>query len=160
MACGGDEPLCLWLPGRNGGRIRVSIRITEAIKQSLKEHGVECFWGAETNLSASMTFEPPCSAKWMQTQGEVYIGAFSYAVSGFYADVKIGRYTSIGECVQIGRANHSLDWMSTSPAFYLQEPMFDVGQGFDQSEKFSAFRPAPPPPGILPDKHKAHCHRE
>ena len=39
-------------------------------------------------------------------------------MSGYYFGVKIGRYTSIGEAVQIGRGSHPVSWASTSPLFY------------------------------------------
>ncbi|WP_158746877.1 CatB-related O-acetyltransferase [Acidisphaera sp. L21] len=64
------------------------------------------------------------------------LGAFSYAVSGFFSDVTIGRYTSIGESVQIGRASHALTWVSTSPFFYLREKMFSIGSDFPEQDRY------------------------
>ena len=40
------------------------------------------------------------------------------------------RYCSFGEEVQVGRQNHPLTWVSTSPAFYLRDRLFDLGDGF------------------------------
>jgi acetyltransferase-like isoleucine patch superfamily enzyme len=66
-----------------------------------------------------VTFEPPCSFKSMSIHHSLVVGAFSYAVSGFYFAVQIGRYCSFGEEVQIGRHPHPMHWISTSPFFYL-----------------------------------------
>lgn len=63
-------------------------------------------------------FEPPCSIKWMNIQHSIEMGAFSYAVSGFFQGCRIGRYCSFGEDVQIGRHPHPMHWFSTSPFFY------------------------------------------
>ena len=76
-------------------------------------HHVPGFW-----IAADCTFEPPCSLKWMQVPFSLRLGAFSYAVSGFYFGCRIGRYVSIGEDVQIGRHAHPTGWASTSPFFY------------------------------------------
>ena len=113
------------------------IRLTPELKQSLVRRGVECFLNpGATNVSDEAVFEPPCSMKWMSTQGRVSLGAFSYAVSGYFQDVEIGRYTSIGEAVQIGRSAHALDWMSTSAFFYLHEKMFQLGNDFAEAERY------------------------
>ena len=69
-------------------------------------------------IAADCVFEPPCSLKWMQVPFSLHLGAFSYAVSGFYFGCRIGRYVSIGENVQIGRHAHPTGWASTSPVFY------------------------------------------
>jgi len=39
-----------------------------------------------------------------------------------------------------------MTWASTSPAFYLKEPLFDVGQNFDGSMDFHAKAKAPEAP--------------
>src|SRR5262249_2033378 len=69
------------------------------------------------------------------------LGAFSYAVSGYFSNVTIGRYTSIGEAVQMGRSNHALTWVSTSPFFYEQTRLFDVGDSFAGAAEFHDYRP-------------------
>jgi len=56
----------------------------------------------------------------MAVQHSLQLGAFSYAVSGFYFGCRIGRYCSFGEQVQIGRHPHPMHWISTSPFFYWQ----------------------------------------
>jgi len=56
--------------------------------------------------------------KWMTAQHALHLCAFSYAVSGYYFATRIGRYTSIGEDVQVGRGSHPVNWASTSPLFY------------------------------------------
>lgn len=101
---------------------------------------METFLSPEfVNISDTAVFEPPCSIKWMAIQNEVRLGAFSYAVSGFYSEVSIGRYTSIGEQVQIGRANHALTWVSTSPFFYSRERLFSVGKEFQAADRYHEY---------------------
>lgn len=118
------------------------IVLTSELKSALRERGIETLHGTGggVRIPANCRFEPPCSFKWMQLEHDVEIGAFSYAVSGYYFATSIGRYTSIGEDVQMGRQDHPLDWMSTSPFQYLNEPLFDVGHGFADASEFHAFR--------------------
>ena len=115
------------------------IRITQPLKEKLKLRGVESFHGVNNNISDACIFEPPCSIKWMQIESNFRLGAFSYAVSGYYSEVSIGRYTSIGEEVQIGRSNHAMTWISTSPFFYLRERVFLVGDQFADAELYQAY---------------------
>ena len=124
------------------------IRITEPLKAELRSRGVEPLQGAGANMSSEAVFEPPCSVKWMNIESTFRIGAFSYAVSGYYSCVTIGRYTSIGEQVQIGRASHPTAWVSTSPFFYLGEPLFDLGDGFADHDRYAAYG-APQHPGAV-----------
>lgn len=101
----------------------------------LRDAGVECLWGPrQTEIELACRLEPPCSLKWMNIEHSLSLGAFSYAVSGFFFAARIGRYTSMGEQVQIGRGNHPTFFMSTSPTFYLHEPLFNVGKGFAGAE--------------------------
>jgi acetyltransferase-like isoleucine patch superfamily enzyme len=116
--------------------------LTQAMKETLRQRGVECFLApGYVNISTDAVFEPPCSIKWMAIENDVRLGAFSYAVSGYFSNVTIGRYTSIGEAVQVGRANHALSWISTSPFFYEQARLFDVGDGFAGAADFQGFLP-------------------
>ena len=121
------------------------IPFTNAIRSRLRARGVECFLGEGANISGLAELEPPCSLKWMQIMNEFKLGAFSYAVSGFFSQVHIGRYTSIGEDVQIGRSNHATKWVSTSPFFYLREKLFDVGEDFAAARNYHGFVPAEHP---------------
>jgi acetyltransferase-like isoleucine patch superfamily enzyme len=121
------------------------IKMTQPLKERLRERGIESFHGVNSNISDAAIFEPPCSIKWMQIESNFRLGAFSYAVSGYYSEVSIGRYTSIGEQVQIGRSNHAMTWISTSPFFYLRERIFLVGGGFADAEAYHAYS-APPRP--------------
>jgi acetyltransferase-like isoleucine patch superfamily enzyme len=116
------------------------MQLSDSSKSALRERGIECFHGPGSTISDGAVFEPPCGIKWMQIYGAVFLGAFSYGVSGFFKDVSIGRYSSIGEQVQIGRSNHPLDSVSTSPAFYLQEKMFNVGTDFIGGGSFERYR--------------------
>jgi len=90
----------------------------------------------------------------MATENKVSLGAFSYAVSGYYSAVSIGRYTSIGEQVQVGRSNHALTWTSTSPFFYLRDKIFAVGDEFAGAERYHTYsaprRNAPPATAFKP----------
>jgi acetyltransferase-like isoleucine patch superfamily enzyme len=112
------------------------------LREALIERGIEVLHGpnSRVRLPANLRLEAPCSVKWMQIEHSGAIGAFSYAVSGYYFATTIGRYTSIGEQVQIGRQDHPLDWMSTSPFQYLHEKLFSVGHGFQDAEAFHAYR--------------------
>jgi acetyltransferase-like isoleucine patch superfamily enzyme len=80
----------------------------------------------------------------MHTHHKLVMGAFSYAVRGFYFNVGIGRYTSIGEDVQIGRGDHPTAWLSTSPAFYIPN-LFKVGKDFGDADQYHAYVPVLPP---------------
>lgn len=84
----------------------------------LRARGVSTHHPPGFLIAADCVFEPPCSLKWMQIPFSLHLGAFSYAVSGFYFGCRIGRYVSIGENVQIGRHAHPTGWASTSPVFY------------------------------------------
>jgi acetyltransferase-like isoleucine patch superfamily enzyme len=123
----------------------VLIKITQPLKEKLRARGVESFHGVNNNVSDACVFEPPCSIKWMQIENNFRLGAFSYAVSGYYSEVSIGRYTSIGEQVQIGRSNHAMTWISTSPFFYLRDRVFLVGDEFADAQAYQAYS-APPRP--------------
>ena len=95
-------------------------------KAHLAKLGITTRHAGEFFLPNNSVFEPPCSLKWMQVQHSLALGAFSYAVSGFYFGARIGRYVSIGENVQIGRHGHPMDWVSTSPIFYTKaRDLFD-----------------------------------
>ena len=88
------------------------------MQENLKRRGVSILRAPPIIYPDDSIFEPPCSLKWMDIQYRFRIGAFSYAVSGYYFNVEIGRYVSIGEEVQIGRGSHPVTWASTSPVFY------------------------------------------
>ena len=117
------------------------IRFDENLKSRLRTRGIECFLAEGVNISDAAELEPPCSLKWMQVMNGFRLGAFSYAVSGFFSEVSIGRYTSIGENVQIGRSNHAMTWVSTSPFFYLHEKVFNVGDDFADADQYHHFVP-------------------
>jgi acetyltransferase-like isoleucine patch superfamily enzyme len=121
------------------------VHLDAQLKAKLKERGIESFHHAWAGISDAAVLEPPCSLKWMQIENRFHLGAFSYAVSGYFSEVSIGRYTSIGEQVQAGRANHPLSWVSSSPFFYLREKLFDVGQAFDDAQAYHQYS-APPRP--------------
>jgi acetyltransferase-like isoleucine patch superfamily enzyme len=118
--------------------------------RNLRKRGVEVLprnGQATVTLPADTRIEAPASLKWTRYEHSLRLGAFSYQVSGYAFAARIGRYCSIGEDVQIGRQNHPLHLVSTSPAFYLHGGLFDVGTGFAGAEEWRsyAFRHATPP---------------
>jgi acetyltransferase-like isoleucine patch superfamily enzyme len=96
--------------------------------------------GGEVALPASTIIEAPSSLKWTQYEFKLELGAFSYHVSGYCFAAKIGRYCSFGEEVQIGRQNHPTTWISTSPAFYLGDRIFELGKGFSGAEEYHNYK--------------------
>lgn len=122
----------------------MQIRFTDEIKSELARRGVDSLWtpGAVT-LPLECRFEPPCSTKWMAIMHSCTLGAFSYAVSGYFFACRIGRYVSIGENVQAGRGDHPTDWLSTSPFQYLaRAEVFDTGTDFAGGAAFAALERA------------------
>ena len=85
---------------------------------TLKKAGLG-FFGVGRHLPDDFVFEAPCSIQYAQLMPETHLGAFSYIVSGYLFGVEIGRYCSIAENVQIGRQNHPLTWLTTSPFLYV-----------------------------------------
>ena len=108
----------------------------------LKARGVEVLDrpGGKIALPKHTVIEAPSSLKWTQYEYLIELGAFSYQVSGYCFGAKIGRYCSFGENVQIGRQNHPMHWVSTSPAFYLGDKLFGLGGGFAGSEKYHDYK--------------------
>jgi acetyltransferase-like isoleucine patch superfamily enzyme len=94
------------------------VRIDSDLRSKLQAIRVSTLHGGAFDLPADTVFEPPCSIKWMRAEHSLRLGAFSYAVSGYYFGASIARYVSIGEQVQIGRGSHPVRWASTSPVFY------------------------------------------
>lgn len=117
------------------------IRIDARVRQALAERGVECFLGDGAMLPDNIELEAPCSIKWMQIEHSLNLGAFSYAVSGYYFGARIGRYVSIGENVQIGRQNHPTRWLSTSPLQYMGGDIFNIGGDFRGAEEYHNYSP-------------------
>lgn len=129
----------------------MAIKIDIAVKSALQNAGVEVLWTPDTALIAeNCVFEPPCSLKWMAVEYGLKMGAFSYAVSGYFFAVSMGRYCSIGEQVQMGRGDHPVDWLSTSPVQYLDQPLFGVGYQFRFAKEYHSYRPHELPAGVEP----------
>lgn len=105
---------------------------------SLRKRGIEVLSrGAPTiKLPEHTVLEVPASLKWTQYEHSLEMGAFSYQVSGYCFAARIGRYCSMGENAQIGRQNHPMDWVSTSPALYLGDKIFDLDDGFEAAEHY------------------------
>jgi len=96
--------------------------------------------GRTVTLPRDTRIEAPASLKWTEYVHSLHLGAFSYQVSGYCFGARIGRYCSFGEEVQIGRQNHPMHWVSTSPAFYLGDRLFDLGNGFEGSEGYHSYK--------------------
>lgn len=103
--------------------------------------------GKGVALPEHTVIEAPASLKWTNYEHSIELGAFSYQVSGYCFAARIGRYCSFGEEVQIGRQNHPTSWVSTSPAFYLGDRLFELGSGFKGAEAYHSYRfkPSGPP---------------
>lgn len=117
------------------------IALTTELQAALRARGIETFHAAgHANFPEDAVFEPPCGIKWIGMLGQFQIGAFSYAVSGHFARVIIGRYCSIGEQVQIGRSNHPMSGVSTSPFFYTRNHLFAIGGDFEGADAYASYR--------------------
>ena len=116
--------------------------IDAAMKTVLHARGFDATWSSDGGvLPQDSVFEPPCSVQRLEIFGRIAMGSFSYGVSGYCNNVTIGRYVSIGDDVQMGKGDHSIAWLSTSPFFYLHETILPVGQDFAGAEAYHAFRP-------------------
>lgn len=116
--------------------------LTVPIK-ALHDRGIEVLprgGGGVVHLPRHTRLESPTSLKWTVYEHSIHLGAFSYQVSGYCFAARIGRYCSMGENVQIGRQNHPLTWASTSPAFYLHDKLFDLGEGFEGAAEYHSYR--------------------
>ncbi|MHA6326451.1 CatB-related O-acetyltransferase [Roseivivax sp. CAU 1753] len=127
----------------------------------LRARGIEALPrpGGKVRLPPRGRIEAPSSLKWTQFEQLLDLGAFSYQVSGHACAARIGRYCSMGEDVQIGRQNHPMHWVSTSPAFYLGDRLFDLGDEFAGAEDWHGTappRPANGPPTQLKETAIGH----
>jgi acetyltransferase-like isoleucine patch superfamily enzyme len=112
------------------------MQINNTMRAALAKQGVTTLSDSTFSLPDDTIFEAPCSIKWMTAEHSLRMGAFSYAVSGYYFAVTIGRYTSIGEAVQVGRGSHPVNWASTSPLFY-QPHNFVLNQTLKEAAEFT-----------------------
>tara|TARA_R110001606_G_scaffold81403_5_gene187307 strand:+ start:139 stop:873 length:735 start_codon:yes stop_codon:yes gene_type:complete len=110
--------------------------------KALRRSGIEVLSRGAPNINLPLhtVLEAPGSLKWTQYEHSIELGAFSYQVSGYCFAARIGRYCSFGEGTQIGRQNHPTDWASTSPAFYLGDQMYDLGETFANADLFHNYR--------------------
>lgn len=110
--------------------------------RALKARGIEVLnrGGSTVSLPQHTVLEAPGSLKWTQYEHSIELGAFSYQVSGYCFAARIGRYCSFGEDIQIGRQNHPTTWVSTSPAFYLGDQLFDLDRGFGGAEGYHNYK--------------------
>ncbi|SDY85830.1 CatB-related O-acetyltransferase [Nitrosomonas sp. Nm33] len=123
------------------------VKLTQELIAKLREHGVSTLHIPGVMLPENTVFEPLCSIKWMDIAHSLHLGAFSYAVSGYYFGCRIGRYCSFGEEIQIGRHPHPMHWISTSPFFYqpcnnvLNQPL---PEGVDLQPRNDFIKDTPP----------------
>ena len=96
----------------------MTIDVTPELVKELNKNNISTILRVGTRLPHDIILEPYCSLKNMSIHHSLKMGAFSYAVSGFYFACEIGRYCSFGEQIQIGRHPHPMSWLSTSPFFY------------------------------------------
>ncbi len=124
------------------------IVLTRKVVSDLQSRGVNTLHPPDRVRFPYNTFlEPPCSLKWLSAEHSFSLGAFSYAVSGYFFACRIGRYCSFGEQVQVGRHSHPLDFISTSPIFYLKSA--DVlGVPEHPSLNTKQVRPSRPPTSV------------
>lgn len=111
--------------------------------ETLRQRGIEVLprgGDGTIALPRHTVLEVPGSLKWTKYEHSIELGAFSYQVSGFCFAARIGRYCSFGEHVQIGRQNHPLTWVSTSPAFYLGDQIFGLGDTFADAERYHTYK--------------------
>ena len=94
------------------------INLTKNRIKKLRNYGFD-IPDSHSHISSDFRCEIPASIKNTVIGPKVKLGAYSYAVSGYIMAANIGRYCSFGEDIQIGRQNHPIDWLSTSPHFYL-----------------------------------------
>jgi chloramphenicol O-acetyltransferase type B len=114
----------------------VSNKTLEALGIEVLRRGLS--WSV--SLPAHTRIEAPASLKWTEYDHSIELGAFSYQVSGYCFGARIGRYCSFGEGVQIGRQNHPMSWVSTSPAFYLGDKLFDLGDHFQNAAAYHSYK--------------------
>jgi acetyltransferase-like isoleucine patch superfamily enzyme len=92
---------------------------SKEVQAELQLQGINSLHAPGTvSFPGNSILEPPCSLKWLIPELSFEMGAFSYAVSGYFFSSVIRRYCSIGEQVQVGRHSHPLTFSSTSPLFY------------------------------------------
>lgn len=66
------------------------------------------------------TLEKPCKINAQSTAVDSTVGRYSYCGYGCtLLNCQIGRFCSIADGVSVGLNGHPVDWVSTSPAFYL-----------------------------------------
>lgn len=116
-------------------QVAVKINAMRAIGIEVLNRG-----GPTVALPTHTVLEAPGSLKWTQYEHSIELGAFSYQVSGYCFAARIGRYCSFGENTQIGRQNHPTTWASTSPAFYLGNKVFDLGQETEFAEHYHNYQ--------------------
>jgi len=117
-------------------KIAVSTKDLEVLGIEVLRRGMS----GSVTLPAHTLIEAPASLKWTEYEHSLELGAFSYQVSGYCFAARIGRYCSFGEQVQIGRQNHPMSWISTSPAFYLGDRLFDLGNNFRDAAEYHSIK--------------------
>lgn len=89
-------------------------------REDLKALGLELEFSPNSQFLCGNSYEIPCQIK-TSMRDILSVGAFSYINGkGRFTNVRIGRYCSIAEGVEIGYPEHPTNWLSTSPVQYIR----------------------------------------
>ncbi|RYZ93431.1 CatB-related O-acetyltransferase [Neorhizobium sp. DAR64861/K0K2] len=98
-------------------RVEFGARFTA---DELKSFGLDLEFSPKSQFQFGNSYEVPCQVK-TSMRDVLSVGAFSYINGkGRFTNVRIGRYCSIAEGVEIGYPEHPTNWLSTSPVQYLR----------------------------------------
>lgn len=88
--------------------------------EDLAKLGLELEFSPKSQFLYGNSYEVPCQVK-TSMRDILSVGAFSYINGrGRFTNVRIGRYCSIAEGVEIGYPEHPTGWLSTSPVQYIR----------------------------------------
>jgi acetyltransferase-like isoleucine patch superfamily enzyme len=102
--------------------------VIEGSFRALKQHGLMAHASIGARRPVRVIFEGPCrlGSRDIAVSGPLRIGAYTFFRSGIVRHLhSIGRYCSVGPNVTIGEAEHPIDRLSTSVAFYPTKTKFD-----------------------------------
>ena len=115
----------------------MKIKLNKKTIESFEKAGL-VLWNFKENQSVyipeDFSCETPCSIS--NFGRNVSIGAYTYCVSEFLSDVKIGRYCSIARGARLDDIiDHPTDLLSTSPIFYTRNKWNDFLNSYPPLEK-------------------------
>lgn len=106
--------------------------------REFQDHGLQAHQAVTRGFDRRFVFEPPARLSNMSMRGDCYIGAFSYAVSGYAFNTHIGRYCSLTRDVNIGQIERPMDWLSTNPFQYSAGFTFETGAKFEHKSDYDS----------------------